>query len=146
MASHEIKITLNDVALLREEVLVRDAEIGRSIKQTFRGLWLSEVNIVVEYEVADGYVTGYDITAVITDTEMQSMSKRDRSGDRMWDRSARTVEITDGPYFDAIVASARADHAVYIGGEIDQHVIDRENDAAYTRAEAARDAYLDAAE
>ena len=134
--THELSIVLNDVALLRDTKQVIAGENKGPLQ--LRGMTLSEITVVVEYEVEDGYLMGYGLAAVETDTEQR------RQSCVKWDRSRNVIAITDGPIFDLVAAAVEADHDDYVRLQIDQDIRDRADDAAETiaeyRAELRRDA------
>ena len=134
--THELKVMLNDVALLRATKQIVNGD--RPGPLHLRGMILPEVAVVVEYEVVEGYVSGYEVVAVETDTEQRRLFCA------RWEPSKNIIAITDGPLFDMIVEAVAADHDSHIRSKIDDDVCARDEDAAYDaadyRAELRRDA------
>ena len=135
--THELKVMLNDVALLRATKQIVNGD--RPGPLHLRGMILPEVAVVVEYEVVEGYVSGYEVVAVETDTEQR------RQNAPKWDISRNTIAITDGWLFDAIKAAVAADHDDWIRAMIDDDIRDRADEAAETRAEYRAELRRDAA-
>lgn len=135
--TYDMSITLNDVALLRDTKRVVNGEKPGSLQ--LRGMWLSEITVVVEYETDEDGCAGYEIVAVETDTEQR------RQNAPKWDISRNTIAITDGWLFDAIKAAVAADHDDWIRAMIDDDIRDRADEAAETRAEYRAELRRDAA-
>ena len=125
--TYDLSITLNDVALLRDTKHVVNGETPGPLQ--LRGMWLSGITVVVEYDTDEDGCAGYEVVAVETDTEQR------RQNAPKWERSRNTIAITDGWLFDAVKAAVAADHDDWIRAMIDDDIRDRADEAAETRAE-----------
>lgn len=135
--THELSIVLNDAALLRQTKQIVNGD--RPGPLHLRGMWLSEITVVVEYETDEDGCAGYEVVAVETDTEQRRLFCA------RWEPSKNAIAITDGPLFDMIVATVAADHDDWIRAMIDDDMRDRADEAAETRAEYRADLRRDAA-
>lgn len=135
--THELSIALNDVALLRQTKQIVNGD--RPGPLHLRGMWLSEITVVVSYDTDEDGCAGYDVVAVETDTEQR------RQNAPKWDISRNTIAITDGCLFDAVKAAVAADHDDWIRAMIDDDIRDRADEAAETRAKYRAELRRDAA-
>lgn len=135
--TYELSIVLNDVALLRDTKHIVNGD--RPGPLHLRGMWLSEITVVVSYETDEDGCAGYEIVAIETDTEQR------RPNTPKWDHSRNNIAVTDGWLFDAVKAAVAADHDDWIRVMIDDDIRDRADEAAETRAEYRAELRRDAA-